>query len=276
MPRKFLYKEMTWPEIQERVKTCDIVMIPLGAMEEHGNHLPVGTDTYQAFEMARRAAELVADDIGAVLLPGVDYGSTTSTRFFPGTVNLSPKTLIAYVLALLEGLYRQGFRRFILVNGHGGNGYPKQVGTEMVRLHPDAEVFYTGTFGMGLWDAVNADPENIMVGHACEIETSLMLEVFGAAVEMDKVNQGEMWGEFLSKYSFILDPAYGVGTLQNRWQTMQVGARGRPYRGTQEYGARLIADWVERFAEVLRQMHAQQPSQQLSGEVSAHAAQNQL
>jgi creatinine amidohydrolase len=257
MARRIVYKEMSWPEIQERVRTCNIAIIPLGAMEQHGYHLPVGTDTFQAFEMARRGAERVADEVGAMLLPGIDYGSTTSTRFFPGTVNISPRVLTRYLLALMDGLYRQGFRRFVLVNGHGGNGYPRQAGAEMVRTHPDAEVFYTGTFGLELWDAVNADPENIMVGHACEIETSLMLEVHGESVEMDKVTDGEMFGEFLSKYSFILDPAYGVGTLQNRWQTMKIGARGRPFRGTQAYGARLIEDWVERFAEMLHEMQAQ-------------------
>ncbi len=256
MPRRFVYKELTWSEIQARVQTCDIAVIPLGAMEEHGYHLPLGTDTYQACEMARRALEQVADDIGAVLLPGIDYGSTTSTRFFPGTVNISPHALTRYLLALMEGLYRQGFRRFVIVNGHGGNSYPRQVGAEMIRQHPDAEVFYTGTFGMGLWGAVNSDPENIMVGHACEIETSLMLEVEPDIVEFDKVTDGEMWGDFLSKYSFVLDPGFGVGTLQNRWQTMKIGARGRPYRGTQVYGKQLIDEWVVRFVEMLRELHA--------------------
>jgi creatinine amidohydrolase len=254
MSRKIVYKDMTWPEIQERVTSCNICIIPLGAMEQHGYHLPVGTDTYQIYEMACRAAQLVADEVGAVVLPAFEFGSTTSTRFFPGTVNLSPNILIRYILALMQGLYRQGFRRFILANGHGGNSYPRQVGAEMVRLQPDAEVFYAGTFGMGIWDAVNADPQNVLVGHACEVETSLMLEVKGDAVEIDKVTDGELFGEFQSKYSFILDPSYGVGTLQNRWQTMKIGARGRPFRGNREYGQRLIVQWVERFAEMLREM----------------------
>src|SRR5690348_3420642 len=60
MSRKIVYKDMTWPEIQERVASCNICIIPLGAMEQHGYHLPVGTDTYQIYEMARRAAERVA------------------------------------------------------------------------------------------------------------------------------------------------------------------------------------------------------------------------
>ncbi|MBX3065095.1 MAG: creatininase family protein [Anaerolineae bacterium] len=257
MSPKIVYKEMTWLEIQERLKTCNICIIPLGAMEQHGNHLPVGTDTFQSYEMARRGAERAADEVGAVLLPGIEYGSTTSTRFFPGTVNISPRTLSRYLVALMEGLYRQGFRRFVLVNGHGGNSYPRQASAQMVSAHNDAEVFYTGTFGLGLWNAVSADPENVMVGHACEIETSLMLEIYGSAVEMDKVTDGELFGEFLSKYSFVLDPNYGVGTLQNRWQTMTIGARGRPFRGTQPYGQRLIANWVDRFAEMLREMQSQ-------------------
>src|SRR5260370_17153532 len=173
MSRKVVYKEMTWPEIQERVKTCNIAIIPLGAMEQHGYHLPVGTDTYQCYEMARRVAERVADDVAAVLLPGIEYGSTTSTRFFPGPVNDSPNVLVRYLLAQMDGLHRQGFRRFVLVNGHGGNSYPRQAGAELVRTHPDAEGFYTGTFGLGLWDAVAADPENLMVRPASPIHTSL-------------------------------------------------------------------------------------------------------
>lgn len=254
--RKIAYKEMTWSELQERAKICDIAILPVGAMEQHGNHLPVGTDNYQIEAMCRLAAERVAETVGAVVLPCLRYGSTTSTRFFPGTVNVSPPVLIRYLLAKIESLYHQGFRRFIIANGHGGNGYPKQVGSEVVQRYSDAEVLYTGTFGMGLWDAVNADPENVMVGHACEIETSLMLAVRADLVDMDKVTDGEMFGEFLSKYSFVMNPDYGVGLLQNRWQTMSIGARGRPFRGTKEYGEQLIAEWVRRFAEILVDMQA--------------------
>ncbi len=258
MPPKVLYQDLTWNELLARVQQCNISILPIGAMEQHGYHLPVGTDNYQIETMCRLAAERVAETVGAVVLPCVRYGSTTSTRFFPGTVNVSPAILIRYLLAMIDALYRQGFRRFIIANGHGGNGYPKQVGADVVqRYYADAEVFYTGTFGMGMWDRVNADPENVMVGHAGEIETSLMLAVREDLVDMEQVTDGELFGEFLSKYEFVMNPDYGVGTLQNRWQTMRIGARGRPYRGTKAYGEELIAEWVKRFAEVLEAMHAQ-------------------
>jgi creatinine amidohydrolase len=247
---------MSWSEVQDRVQGCDIAILPIGAMEQHGNHLPVGTDNYQIETLCRLAAERVADTVGALVLPCLRYGSTTSTREFPGTVNVSPSVLIRYLLATIDALYRQGFRRFIIANGHGGNSYPKQVGSEVVRRYPDSEVFYTGTFGMGMWDLINADPENVMVGHACEIETSLMLAVREDLVDMDKVTEGEMFGEFLSKYDFVMNADYGVGILQNRWQTMEVGARGRPFRGTKAYGEQLIAEWVQRFAEMLEDMQA--------------------
>src|SRR2546423_7639983 len=103
MPRKVVYKEMSWAEIQARVQECDICIIPLGAMEQHGYHLPVGTDTYQCFELARRGAERAADEVGAVVLPGLDYGSTASTRFFPCTVHGLPPTLTSDALALMGG-----------------------------------------------------------------------------------------------------------------------------------------------------------------------------
>lgn len=254
MARPVVFREMSWQEIEQRVAECDIAIMPIGAMEEHGYHLPVGTDNYQIEEMCRRAAEAVADEVGALVMPCLRYGSTTSTRCFPGTVNLSPPILIRYLLAQMEAHYRGGFRRFIIANGHGGNGYPRQVGGEFVQRHADAEVFFTGTFGLGLWERVSADPNNVMVGHAGEIETSLMLALRGELVDMEKANDGELFGEFLSKYHFVMDDEYGVGALQNRWQTMAIGARGRPYRGKKEYGEELVDEWVLRFAEVLREL----------------------
>lgn len=254
MPRPVIYKEMSWAEIQQRVAECDIAILPIGAMEEHGYHLPVGTDNYQIEEMCRRAAERVADSVGAVVMPCLRYGSTTSTRCFPGTVNVSPPTLIRFLLAQIEALYRGGFRRFIIANGHGGNGYPRQVGGAFIQQYEDAEIFFTGTFGLGLWEKVSADPNNEMIGHAGEIETSLMLALREDLVDMERVTDGEMFGEFLSKYAFVMDDEYGVGALQNRWQTMSIGARGRPYRGTKEYGEELVSEWVLRFAELLAEL----------------------
>ena len=254
MPRRILYKEMSWAEIQQRVHECNIAILPIGAMEEHGYHLPVGTDKYQIEEMCRRAAERVAVSVGAVVMPCLRYGSTTSTRCFPGTVNVSPPTLIRFLLAQMEALYRGGFRRFIIANGHGGNSYPRQVGGAFIQEFEDAEVFFTGTFGFGLWERISADPKNVMVGHAGEIETSLMLALRPELVDMGRVTDGEMFGEFLSKYDFVMDDDYGVGALQNRRQTMAIGARGRPYRGTKEYGDEQVAEWVLRFAEMLEQL----------------------
>ena len=258
MSRRVLYKELSWEEIQQRVRECNIAILPIGAMEEHGYHLPVGTDNYQIEEMCRRAAKKVADSVGAVVMPCLRYGSTTSTRCFPGTVNVSPPTLIRFLMAQMEALYRGGFRRFIIANGHGGNSYPRQVGGAFIQEFEDAEIFFTGTFGLGLWERVSADPKNVMVGHAGEIETSLMLALRPDLVDMDRVTDGEMFGEFLSKYAFVMDDDYGVGALQNRWQTMAIGARGRPYRGTKEYGEELLSEWVNRFAEMLE--HLQQGS----------------
>lgn len=256
MPRRILYKEMSWTEIQQRVRECNIAILPLGAMEEHGYHLPVGTDNYQIEEMCRRAADRVADSVGAVVMPCLRYGSTTSTRCFPGTVNVSPPTLIRFLLAQMEALYRGGFRRFIIANGHGGNSYPRQVGGAFIQQFEDAEVFFTGTFGLGLWERVSADPNYATDGHAGAIETSLMLAMCPELVDMERVTDGETFGEFLSKYAFVMDDDYGVGTLQNRRHTMSIGARGHPNRGKKENGEELLSEWVIRFAEMLE--HLQQ------------------
>ena len=112
-----LIAEMSWEQVKEYLAQDDRIILPLGSTEEHGRHLGLGTDSIEA--------EAIALGIGAAtnvaVAPTLNYGMALSQIGFPGTVSLKPTTLIAVLEDIFRSLYRYGFRRVFIVNGHGGN-----------------------------------------------------------------------------------------------------------------------------------------------------------
>lgn len=110
-----LMTELTVREVAGYARRWRAVLVPLGACEQHGYHLPLSTDSHNAREFCRRAA----DRTGALVAPVLHYGFSGGT--LPGTVDISPATVAQLVADILESLARQGFRRIVLVAGHGGS-----------------------------------------------------------------------------------------------------------------------------------------------------------
>ena len=111
-----LLEEMTWPEIEAGLLQTQTVILPVGATEEHGPHLPTITDTIQAMEVARAVAEARQ----VFLAPPIHYGVCRSTRRFPGTITVSHDALRAYARDLLLSFYESGFVRVLILTGHAG------------------------------------------------------------------------------------------------------------------------------------------------------------
>ena len=112
-----LLAEMSWEEVKEYLARDDRVILPLGSTEEHGRHLGLGTDSIEAEAIARGAGEAT----GVIVAPTLNYGMALMQMAFPGTIALRPTTLIAVLDDVFRSLYRHGFRRVLIVNGHGGN-----------------------------------------------------------------------------------------------------------------------------------------------------------
>ncbi len=110
-------ERMTWPQAEAYFKENDTVIVPLGSTECHGTHLPLGTDTLIPMkitdELEKRTDTLIA--------PAMPYGSTDYLSVFPGTVSLGPEVTYQVMYRILDGLRKHGARRFVVLNGHGGN-----------------------------------------------------------------------------------------------------------------------------------------------------------
>ncbi|PYP72685.1 MAG: hypothetical protein DMD36_01535 [Gemmatimonadetes bacterium] len=110
---------MTWEEVRDLDRAKAVAILPTGALEAHGPHLPLGTDVIIAEAMARRAAEkLSARGYDAVLLPPLEYTAAEFAAGFPGTVSLRPSTVTALVVDVASSLGRQGFPVLAIANAH--------------------------------------------------------------------------------------------------------------------------------------------------------------
>ena len=110
---------MNWMQVEDYLRTDDRVVLPVGSTEQHA-YLSLATDSI----LAERVSVEAAEPLGVPVLPTLPFGIAPGFAAFPGTVSLRPETLVAVVSEALGTLYDQGFRRFMIVNGHGGNAPP--------------------------------------------------------------------------------------------------------------------------------------------------------
>ncbi len=179
------WEHLTAPDFAKAVQDTGVCVIAMGVIERHSDHLPLGTDFLNAHAIACQAAEKEP----AVVFPPWYFGQIYEARCFPGTVTIRPTLLLELIQGVLDEIGRNGFRKIILLNGHGGNnsllGFLAQCGlweekpyslyTPTGRLTPEQEQEWL------------AMAETEVHGHACECETSMSLHNFGQLVKMDQV-----------------------------------------------------------------------------------------
>ncbi len=194
-------QEMTWPEFAAAVGRGAPILLGVAATEQHGPHLPLGTDALLATELLRRAAI----ELGAVVAPTIAYGGKSQPKSgggdaFPGTVSLDATTLIATVRDVLRHLVRHGARRIGILNGHLENRWYTTEAIDLALRDARAEcvhdlvvVHLTGD------DALSTELLNAMfpagfpgfaLEHAARIETSMMAHLFPHLVRADRVPEG--------------------------------------------------------------------------------------
>ena len=108
---------LTWPKVQAYFEHNDMVLIAIGSIECHGRHMPLGTDTL----IPDHLLEMIEEKSGVLIAPTVPYGSCQSLSPYPGTIDIGSEVLYQFFRQVLENLYRHGARKFVVLNGHGGN-----------------------------------------------------------------------------------------------------------------------------------------------------------
>jgi len=174
--RSLLWAELTREDLASLAPVA-LAVVPLGATEQHGPHLPTGTDFFHAEWVARAAAREAAGQIPIVVTPTLPFGS--SEHHFPFGATISFPTTLYYdaVVAITESLIRDGFRRIFLVNGHGGNHELIQLAARDVALRRPVAVAASSWWYAG-WDvmvAAGAHSVGRLPGHAGGFETSLVM-----------------------------------------------------------------------------------------------------
>lgn len=166
-----LLEEMSWPEIEEGQKATRTVILPVGATEEHGPHLPTITDTIQAIEVARA----VAAQRCVFLAPPLHYGVCRSTRGFPGTITVGHDALRAFARDLLVSFADSGFARVLILTGHAGGQHMAALeeACQNAVEERDFQVSLVSLFDLIDFSAVETPHD----GHAGEVETSLMMVI---------------------------------------------------------------------------------------------------
>ncbi|MEO6907528.1 MAG: creatininase family protein [Abditibacteriaceae bacterium] len=171
----YLYAKLTWPEINDAIAAEKVCVIPVGSIEQHGPHLPLDVDCVCPTGVAMHAAELIPDKV--LILPTIPHGYTGHVMDFPGTINHHYEHFIQSVLDVVKSLAYHGFKKIILLNGHGSNMPNLDLVARRANLETDAECCLT------MWtDLLKVDPkfmpswrESYFPGgcaHACELETS--------------------------------------------------------------------------------------------------------
>ncbi|OGS44202.1 MAG: hypothetical protein A3K76_06170 [Euryarchaeota archaeon RBG_13_57_23] len=167
-------EELTSTEFAKLVKKKPLVIIPFGSMEEHGSHLPLGTDAFQAEEIARR----VGAEFDAILCPPIRYGECRSTRNYPGTLTLTFETVQAMAFELVSELARNGIRRIMILTGHAGSGHMAALRLGALRaVEKNREVKVMVLSDYDIAYDLRGKEFPVEDGHGGEIETSRILNI---------------------------------------------------------------------------------------------------
>lgn len=258
MPEKYRYEEFTWPEIREAVSQNRVVVLPVGTVEQHGPHLPLVTDVLTATEIARRAVERAPDQ--ALLMPSVCYSFNEHHLDFPGTIAVEGPTLISYVTDIGRSLAHHGFRKILLLNGHGSNVPFLDIVARNLTNHTPAicaMVSWWSLIPKELFAELRQSAYPGGMAHACELETSLLLYLRG-----DLVNLREARPDFPPQRSefFFWDlqnpsPVFFQEFFSRYSQT---GTLGDPTQATAEKGRRFLEAAVETLVRLISDLRARE------------------
>lgn len=243
-----LLENLTWPEVKKAKLGRKIVILPLGSFEQHGPHLPFTTDTDLVTAVARGVERQRPDRI--LCLPTLWPGHSTHHLRFPGTLSVHQMPYIQLIVELCEGIVRMGAKKVFLLNGHGGNDVPVRAALrELKDRYPKITFVFASYWSLAVKTIKQVRTSELGgIGHACELETSLMLHLHPDRVKLALVRRdGPKHTDVYRK----TDMQYGRPVyVVNEFHEMTTnGTIGRPDLATAEKGARFLNGIVAEVTE---------------------------
>jgi creatinine amidohydrolase len=235
--RRMEWGSMTSPEVAECLPARPVVILPVGATEQHGPHLPLDTDTASVVEVARRVAEAAGNTL---VLPAIPYGFSSAHAGFPGTVTLPGATLLTLVRDVCQSLVSQGVRRILLLSGHNANRpvleiVARELSTGDVRVAA-ANYF---DFARDTFQAIRRSPLG-GAAHAGEFETSLQLYLRPEAVRPGRPVPNPASVDMFGWSPVVLGSDYR--------QSTPAGVKGDPTVASADTGAATVEAVVQAIA----------------------------
>jgi creatinine amidohydrolase len=273
---EYRYEKLTWPEINDAVEMGKICIVPCGSVEQHGPHLPLDVDIVCPLGVAYGAGRQIPDKM--LVLPPVWYGYTGHVMDFPGTINTHYETFIRQVLDITKSLAYHGFKKIVLLNGHGSNMPNLDLAARRTNLETDADCILAAW-----WNLLTVDKEFLPrwrqskfpggIAHACELETSMYLYLDGDNVRKDKIKNGEVsFNNEKSPFNYVDLFGTGPATIVS-WTSSytESGVLGEAELATAEKGrqaceeavkqlVRFVTYFKDRPKDVRKDRHKQRPT----------------
>ena len=259
MQESLYYTDFRWPELKTFAQKGAVVLLPIGQTEEHGPHLPVGSDYHIATETARAAAEAVSQEFPVLVLPALWCGYSVKDLFdWPGLISMPPEVMISVIENICLSIGRSGFRKVVTMNSHGHHVGIARVAARKVADQSDVCVVVTDIWKMAD-DAVSRVRQSEPGGccHAGEYETSLLLH-FGKRVDI-KAAQDEPvrpHSKFVSGDNFGASSKVFWSTW--KYQKSRTGTYGSPSSGSAEKGELIFDETIAAYVSLLREVHSAQ------------------
>jgi len=249
---EYRYEKLTWPEINDAIDLGKVCLLPVGSVEQHGPHLPLDVDIVCPQGLALAAGKAAADKL--LILPPYWYGYCGHVMDFPGTMNGHYEHFIQSVLDIVKSLAYHGFKKIILLNGHGSNMPNLDLVARRGNLETDAECVL-----MAWWQLLTVDKEFLPkwrqskfpggCAHACELETSLYLYFDGDNVRKDRIKSGDI--SFNNEQSpFLFTDLFGYGPAAlTSWTSSysETGVLGAAELATAEKGRQVCEEVVKQL-----------------------------
>ena len=239
--------DLTSPEVEKLLPGVKLAIIPVGSTEQHGPHGCLDYDAAGSREFSKRLAQRLYPQV--LVAPGIQIGVSGHHIRFAGSLTVRPSTLIDVVMDVAWSLGQHGVKKFFLANGHGGNVPSLGVAANRIKQEYGAEVAWATVPYDAMADVAAKHVKTEVQGHACEIETSVMMYLKPDSVRVDRLTKGEVRPEIvgarLAGRSLAQEAKYFDEVTAN-------GALGDANFASAEIGRELVETGLDRYAEYLQ------------------------